>query len=131
VQGASALSVLHEDLWVTTSIDDSDSILIGLCIIHHKAFEVGILHTIFFHEIVEFSPHDTLYLRVLLLHVTYCDGHDLAICCIVHVTRHSGPFLDTLDMVKHEPHILQISSWLHMLNESTPLPGPSTNILKT
>jgi hypothetical protein len=117
MQEASALSVLHGDLWVTTTIDNLDGIPIGLRTVRHEAFEVGILHAIFSHEFIEFSPHDTLGLRVLRLHVTYGNGHDLAICCIVHMTRHCGPFLDTLDMVKHEPCILQISSWLHVLDE--------------
>jgi hypothetical protein len=31
--------------------------------------------------------------------------------------RHCGPFFDTLDMVKYEPSILEISSWLHALDE--------------
>jgi hypothetical protein len=102
---------------ITTAIDDSDSIPIGLCTVRHEAFEVGILDTILCHEIVEFSPHDTLGHRVLRLHVTYGDGHDLAIRCIVHVTRHCGSVFDTLDMVKYEPSILKISSWLHALDE--------------
>jgi hypothetical protein len=117
VEETSVLSVLHGDLWVTTAINDSDSIPIGLGTVCHEAFEVGILHAVLSHEIVEFSPHDTLDLCVLRLHVTYGNGHDLAIRCIVHVTRHCGPFLDTLDMVKHDPRILEISSWLHVLDE--------------
>jgi hypothetical protein len=101
-QVTSALSILHGDLWITTAIDDSDSIPIGLSTVHHEAFEVGILDAVLCHEIVEFSPHDTLDLRVLRLHVIYGDGHDLAIRCIVHGTRHCGPFFDMLDMVKHD-----------------------------
>jgi hypothetical protein len=110
VKETSALSVLHGDLWITIAIDDSDSIPIGLGTVLHEAFEVGILDAVLCHEIVEFSPHDALDLRVLRLHVTYGDGHDLAIRCIVHVTCHCGPFFDTLDMVKHEPSVLKISS---------------------
>jgi hypothetical protein len=117
VEETSTLTVLHGDLWITTAIDDSDSIPIGLCTVRHEAFEVGILNAILCHEIVEFSLHDTLGRRVLRLHVTYDDGHNLAIRCIVHVTRHCGPFFDTLDMVKHEPSILEICSWLHALDE--------------
>jgi hypothetical protein len=117
VEETSALSVLHGNLWVTTAIDDSDNIPIGLCTVRHEAFEVGILDAVLCHEIVGFSPHDTLDLRVLRLHVTYGDGHDLAIRCIIHVTHHCGPFFDTLDMVKHEPSVLEISSWLHVLDE--------------
>jgi hypothetical protein len=86
-------------------------------IVHHEAFEVGIFDAVLCHEIVEFSPHDTLGFRVLRLRVTYGDGHDLAICCIVHVTRHCGPFFDMLDKVKHEPSVLEISSWLHALDK--------------
>jgi hypothetical protein len=117
VEETSTFLVLHGDLWITTAIDDSDSIPIGLCTVCHEAFEVGILDAVLCHEIVEFSPHDTLDLRVLQLYVTYGDGHDLAICCIVHVICHCVPFLDTLDMVKHEPSVLKISSWLHVLDE--------------
>jgi hypothetical protein len=117
MEEACALTILYRDLWITTAIDNSDGILIGLCPICHEAFEVGILHIVLSDEIVEFSPYDTLDLRVLRLHVTYGNGHDLAIRCIVHVTHHSGPLLDMLDMVKHEPCILEISSWLHALDE--------------
>jgi hypothetical protein len=110
VEETSAFTVLHGDLWITTAIDNLDSIPIGLCTVRHEAFEVGILDAILCHEIVEFSPHDTLGLRVLQLYVIYGDGHDLAIRCIVHMTCHCGPFFDTLDMVKHEPSVLEISS---------------------
>jgi hypothetical protein len=117
MEETSALSILHSDLGITTAIDDLNSIPIGMCTVRHEAFEVGILDAVLCHEIVQFSLHDTLDLGVLQLHVTYGNGHDLAICCIVHVTRHCGPFLDTLDMVKHEPSVLEISSWLHALDK--------------
>jgi hypothetical protein len=65
VEETSALSVLHRDLWITTAIDDSDSIPIGLSTVRHEAFEVGIHDAVLCHEIVEFSPHDTLDLCVL------------------------------------------------------------------
>jgi hypothetical protein len=106
VEETIALLVLHGDLWVTIAIDNSDNIPTGLCTVRHEAFEVGILHTVLSHEIIEFSSHDTLDLRILRLHVTYGDGHDLVIRSIIDVTRHCGTFLDTLDMVKHEPRIL-------------------------
>jgi hypothetical protein len=115
VDKTSVLTVLYGDLWITTAIDGSDSIPISLCTVHHEAFEVGILDAILCHEIVEFSPHNILDLYVLRLHVTYGDGHDLAIHYIVHMTRHCGPLFNTLDMVKHEPRVLEISSWLHAL----------------
>jgi hypothetical protein len=65
MEETSALSVLHGDLWITAAIDDSDNIPICLCTIRHEAFEVGILDAVLCHEIVQFSPHDTLDLRVL------------------------------------------------------------------
>jgi hypothetical protein len=117
VEERSALLVLHGNLWITTAIDNSDNIPIGLYTVCHEAFEVGILHAVFSHEIIEFSPHDTLDLRVFQLHITYGDGQLLAIHCIIHVIRHSGPLLDILDMVILEPCILEISSWLHALDE--------------
>jgi hypothetical protein len=117
VEETSAYSVLHGNLWITVAIDDSDNIPIGLCTVRLEAFEVGILDTVLCHEIVQFFPHDTLDLCVLRLHVTYGDGHDLAIRCIVHMTRHCGPLFDMLEMVKHEPSVLEISSWLHALDE--------------
>jgi hypothetical protein len=52
VEETSMLSVLHGDLWITTAIDDSDIIPIGLSTIGHEAFEVGILNAILCHEIV-------------------------------------------------------------------------------
>jgi hypothetical protein len=117
VEETSALSVLHGDLWITAAIDNSDSIPICLCTVRHEAFEVGILDAVLCHEIVEFCPHDTLDLCVLRLHVTYGDGHDLAIRCIVYMTRHCGPLFHTLNMVKHESSVLEISSWLHALDK--------------
>jgi hypothetical protein len=65
VEETSVLTVPHGDLWITTAIDDSNSIPIGLYIIHHEAFEGGILDAVLCHEIVQVSPHDTLDLRVL------------------------------------------------------------------
>ena len=106
-----------ENLGITFAIDDLDNILIGMCTVRHEAFEVGILNAILCHEIVQFSPHDTLDLGVLQLHVTYGNGHDLAIRCIIHVILHCGPFFDAVDMVKHEPSVLKISSWLHVLDK--------------
>jgi hypothetical protein len=109
--------VLHGDLWVTTALDNSNDIPVGLPTVRHKAFEVGILYIFLSHEFVEFSPHDTLDLLVLRVHVTYNNSHDFAIYYIVQVAHHCGPFLNALDMVKYEPHILKISSWLHALDK--------------
>ena len=117
VEETIVLSIFHGDLWITTAIDDLDSIPICLCTICHEAFEVGIPDTILCHEIIQFFPYDTLDLRIFRLHVTYGDGHDLAICCIILVTCHCGPFFDMLNMVKYEPSVLKISSWLHALDE--------------
>jgi hypothetical protein len=106
VQEVNAHSVLYGDLWITTAIDDRDGILVGLRIVHHEAFEVWLFYAVFFHEFIEFSPHNTLDNRVLRLHVPYSNVHDLAIRCIVCMMHHCGPCLDTLDMVKHELCIL-------------------------
>ena len=128
---ACALLVLHGDFWITTAIDNSNGILAGIYTIFHEAFEIGILHAVLPHVFVEFSLYDTLDLHVLRLHVQYGHGHDLAIHYIVYVICHYGLFLDTLDMVKHEPRILKFSFGCMRLIRSTPLPSPSTNFLKT
>ena len=117
MEEACALTILHGDLWITSAIESLDGIPVGLHIVCHEAFKVGLLHTISLHHLIQFSPHDTLDLHVLGLLVTYSNGHDLAIRCIVYMARHCSPLLDTLDMVKHKPRILQISSWLHALDE--------------
>jgi hypothetical protein len=57
-------SVLNGDLWIIIIIDDIDGILVGLHIVRYEAFEVWLLHAIFFHNFIEFSPHDTLNNRV-------------------------------------------------------------------
>ena len=57
---ASALSVHHVDLWMCIAIDDSNDVLVGLHIVRHEAFEVGLLYAILSHEFVEFSLHNTL-----------------------------------------------------------------------
>jgi hypothetical protein len=98
--------IFHGDLWVTTIIDDLDGILVSLCIVRHDAFKAGLFYVVFSHEFIELSLYHTLNHCVLKLHVTHGNGHDLAICCIIHVTSHYGPILDKLDMVKHEPHVL-------------------------
>jgi hypothetical protein len=106
MQEASTLLVLHGNFWITTTKDDLDGIPIGLRTVNHEASEVGLLYAVFSQEFVEFFPNNILDNRVSGLHVTHGNGHDLAICCIVHVTCHCGPFLNTLDMAKHEPRIL-------------------------
>jgi hypothetical protein len=60
VQEACALSVLHGDLWVTTTIDNTDSIPVGLRIVRYETFEVWLLHAVLSHDFVEFYPHNTL-----------------------------------------------------------------------
>ena len=40
------------------------------------------------------------------------------------MASHGGPMLNTLDVIKHNPHILQISSRLHSLDQVNPRSGP-------
>lgn len=97
--------LLHEGLWVASAIYDTDGILVCMRIVRHEAFEVWLLYIVFLHNFIKFSPHNTLDLHVLQLHVTQYDGYNLAIPCIVYMTHHCGPCLDMLDIVKHEPRI--------------------------
>jgi hypothetical protein len=52
VEETNVLLILHGDLGITTAIDNSDNIPIGLYTVRHEAFEVGILDAVRCHEIV-------------------------------------------------------------------------------
>jgi hypothetical protein len=40
------------------------------------------------------------------------------------VASHSGPILDTVDVIEHDPHVFQISSGLHLIDQVHPGSGP-------
>jgi hypothetical protein len=61
----STFSILHGDLWITTAIDDSHSIPIGVRTVYHEAFEIGLFQAVFSYEFVEFFPYNTLDFCVL------------------------------------------------------------------
>jgi hypothetical protein len=47
------------------------------------------------------------------------------------MASHGCPLLDTLHMVEHHPRIFEITTGLHPLTKSTPLPGPTLDLLNT
>jgi hypothetical protein len=58
-------------------------------------------------------PKKALRRDILRLHITYCNSHNPAVGQVIDMESHGCPPLDTLDMVKHDPNILQITVWLH------------------
>jgi hypothetical protein len=101
-----------------------DNIPIGLCIICHEPFEIGVCETKPEHHLVQFCPHDTLSLCRFRLHVTNYNGEHFEVVWVVNMTSHGGPFLNMLDMIIHQLTILQITIMLHVLHQINPTYWP-------
>ncbi len=54
---------------------------------------------------------------VLRLHVINCNHHDLIIDWVINVTSHGRPSLNMFYMIKHHPHILEVITRLHPLDQ--------------
>src|SRR6202161_4771595 len=65
------------------------------------------------HNLIEPMAKKALRRDILRLHITYCNSHNSAVGRVIDMASHGRPPLDTLDMVKHDPSILQITVWLH------------------
>ncbi len=96
-----------------------------LNIVCHEAFELWHLNSISFHDLHKGPPHKNLKLHVLLLHVTYCNYHDVGIDMVCH----GSPTRNTFIVAKHQPCSLQISTWLHMCNKIKATPFAFVDIL--
>jgi hypothetical protein len=66
---------------------------------------------------IQILPEDALSNCILLLHVTNGDGHNKAASGVIEVASHCCPFLDMLNVVKHNPRVLKITTWLHPLHQ--------------
>jgi hypothetical protein len=95
------------------SIDNPNCIPIGLCTVRHEPFEVNFSNAMSVHNFIEPMPKKALRRDILRLHITYCNSHNPAVGRVIDMASHGCPPLDTLDMVKHDPSILQITVWLH------------------
>jgi len=114
--------VNHPHRGVPRSINNSDNIPIGLCVINHEFFEIWFWKVTLLHLVIELCPHYLLGLHVLKLHVTNRNGHHCAIGWIVHMTNHSCTTSHTFHMIKHDPNILQIPYRLHLCDKTCSTP---------
>jgi hypothetical protein len=130
MEQASSFLVNHLHRNISKTIHDMNNIPIGMCIIHHEPFEIGVCKTKPKHHLVQFCPHDTLKFCEFILHVINCNGEHFAIHRVVNTTSHGGPFLNTHDMIKHQPTILQITTRLHALHQINPTCWPITQHFK-
>jgi hypothetical protein len=103
----------HSHRRVPRSINNSNNILIGLCVINHESFEIWFWKIVLLHHVIVFCPHYLLSLHVFRLHVTNRNGHHFAIGWIVHMTSHNCLTNHMFHMTKHDPNILQIPYKLH------------------
>jgi hypothetical protein len=117
MEEACSLLVLHGNCGVTTTVNHPDSIPVFLSIVRHKSLELGLRNTVPCHDIIQVLLEYHLSSSILWLHITDRNGHDSTICGVVDVASHGCPILDTLDVIEHDPHVFQISSGLHSINQ--------------
>jgi hypothetical protein len=48
------------------------------------------------------------------------NGEHFVIHWVINMTSHGGPFMNTLDMIKDQPTILQITTKLHVPHQINP-----------
>jgi hypothetical protein len=62
------------------------------------------------HDVVEVMLGKYLSIVVFGLEVAVSNGHDVLVGPVVYMTSHGGPFGYALDMVGHDPNILEITA---------------------
>jgi hypothetical protein len=117
VKEARSLLVFHGHRCIFVSVDNTDSIPIGLSAICHKPFEVWLKNIVASHNSVEVFSNHNLSSGILELHVTDGNGHYSTKGGIINMARHCSPTLHTLNMVKHEPGVFEVSTGLHPFHE--------------
>ena len=117
VKEARSLLVFHGHRCIAVSVDNMDSIPIGLNAICHKPFEVWLRNVVASHNNVEVFPNHNLSSGILGLHVADGNGHYSTKGGIINMARHCSPTLHTLNMVKHELGVFEVSTGLHPFYE--------------
>jgi hypothetical protein len=113
MEQASLFLVNHLHKGLSKIVHDIDNILIGMCTIHDEPFEIGVCNTKFEHHLIQFFPHDTHSFCGFNLHVANCNVEHFVVHGVVNMTSHGDPFLNMLNMIKHQPKFLQITTRLH------------------
>lgn len=83
------------------------------------------------HDMIGIMPKKHLSILVFGLVVVVNDGHDTLIRFVIYMAGHGGPLSDTYDMVRHDPIMRNIPTRLHAPTQVDPLPGSTSDILKT
>jgi len=112
--------VNHLHRGISRIVHETDKIPINLCIICHEPFEIGVYKTKHEHHVVRFCSYDTLSFCGFILHVTNCNGEHFVVHRVINMTNHGDPFLNMLDMIKHQPTIMQITTRLHVPHQINP-----------
>ena len=114
LQGLNPIEVAHPftafdwDLGITTIVDNSNHIPIGLCAICYKALEMLRKHIVPNHNVVEIFSKYHLYIHVLGVEITSYNDHDTLICEPIYITCHNCPINNTFDMIGHNPSMFKI-----------------------
>ncbi len=116
MEKASPLFVNHFHHRIFSPINNANIIPICLCTIRHEPLENMHTQPFLLNNNVQLPPQNALKFYVLKLHVINYNPHDLIIYKVVNVLGHGRPSLNMFYMIEHHQHILQIITWLHLLN---------------
>jgi hypothetical protein len=75
----------HHDGRVPKTINNSNSVPFGLCVINHESLEIGFWKLVLQHHFIKLCPHKSLNSTILKLHIANNYGQHLTIDKIVHM----------------------------------------------
>ena len=125
VKLTTSVSILHWNLWIPRSKNNSHCIEVGMGTIGHKSFKGNVGVAMHFHDLQQRLPHLHLHILGFTLHVAYSYCDHLLKLRIVNMNSHCGPSLHSLYIIIHHPLILKISPRLHPLNNVRPTCYPT------
>jgi hypothetical protein len=129
MEKVSLLFVNYLDHRISSLINNANNIPICLHTIYNEPLENGRTQPFPFNNCIQLPPQNALSFRVLGLHVIDRNHHDLPIDRVINVIGHGRPSLNMFYMIKHHPHILQMSLGYICQTRSNLDVIPSTNIL--
>ena len=71
IKEASSFTTFHWNFGISATIHNLDSILVGLCAIHHESFKLGIEDSMSSHDLIEIFPKNHLSIFVFRLKVVH------------------------------------------------------------
>ncbi len=100
--------VKHLDYRIYSPINNVNNIPVCLHTICREPFENGYTQPFSLNNSIQLPPQNAFNFCVLGFHVKNHNCHDLTIDQVVNVTCHGRPSLNTLYVIEHHPHILEI-----------------------